>query len=648
MKKITLKNIKIESWRGQYYNIDFTGNSIIYGANKTGKSTIKDSFLWVLTGFDSNNRSNFNLFDNKREYTASDNPVASVELVLEIDGNVYNFKRTAQIGFVRRRESGDYERKGVDNYKFYLDSIELSSGEYKSRIRDLICDNEVLRIILDIKYFLSLDWTKQREFLGKMAGNIERSDYIGNYDELFSQLERYSLAELKARVSTNIKPLKDSLDSLPLTIKALSENLPDITECIDAESRVTLLKKEIDVIDNELQGVSDSIKPYIDKRNDEQRKIEELKRDLSKKKSGFDVEQRILPEKLKREKKEIESLNREMLRQKEWNLSNISSIKERIRYLQKEVNSCSAKRENLLEKRDAISSIVFDQNTCNYCGQELPYEKIEELKKAFFEERDIEKKNIIAEGKRNNEIKENYQNEILELEKKLSGISTDFELKSTDEIDQKIIEAESNILKFEDTDYYIDAMRTISDLESNLTVIPKQDNGLLLQRKREIMIQIEEESKKIAILGEREKQEKKIDTYRKQLTDTSQALAEQERIKKQIKDYEEEKANIVSKKVNKYFERCRISMMSQDKSGEWIPNCVIKGKDGTEYSTCNGAEKILLGIDVSNAFCKFFEVSLPVFVDDVNLISDYGEVKTFNQSILLHVSDNDKILVKNG
>lgn len=648
MKYIKLKRIKIESWRGQSYDIEFNGNSIIYGANKAGKSTIKDSFLWVLTGFDSNNRANFNLFDNNREYTASDNPVASAELVLDIDGNEYNFKRTAQIGFVRRRESGDYERKGVDNYKFLLDSIELSSGEYKSRIRELICDNEILRIILDIRYFLSLDWTKQREYLGKMAGDIRRDDYIGNYDELFSQLERYSLSELKARVSTNIKPLKSSLDSLPLTIKALSENLPDITECIDSDLKIENLKKEIEVIDNDLQGLSDSIKPFIEKRNNELRKIDELKRDLKSKKTAFDIEQRMLPEKLKREKKEILSLNMETLRQKEWNLSNISSLKERIEYLKKEIDSCSVKRENLLRKRDEISSIVFDQNTCKYCGQELPYEKIEELKKAFFEEKDIEKKNIIFEGKRNNEIREKYQDEILELEKKISSINTDFVLKSTEEIDRKINDAESGILKFENTDYYKDTLQNISDLESRLTVIPTQDNGLLLIRKREIMLEIEAESKKIAILDERKKQEIKIETYRKQLTDTSQALAAQERIKKQIKDYEEEKANIVSKRVNKYFERCNISMMTQDKSGEWIPNCVIRGKDGTEYSTCNGAEKILLGIDVSNAFCKFFEVSLPLFIDDVNLISDYGELKTFNQYILLHVADNDKLVIKNG
>ena len=49
-------------------------------------------------------------------------------------------------------------------------------------------------------------------------------------------------------------------------------------------------------------------------------------------------------------------------------------------------------------------------------------------------------------------------------------------------------------------------------------------------------------------------------------------------------------------------------------------------------------------IDIANAFADFFNVSLPLFVDDMNLIDSSNEIKTCHQLIELIVNDSDNEL----
>ena len=53
MKKVILKKMTLNNWRGQSTEVIFGKNiTDIYGRNKTGKSTLFNAFYWVFTGFD--------------------------------------------------------------------------------------------------------------------------------------------------------------------------------------------------------------------------------------------------------------------------------------------------------------------------------------------------------------------------------------------------------------------------------------------------------------------------------------------------------------------------------------------------------------------------------------------------------------------
>ncbi len=66
MKTITLKKLSIQDWRGQNRVINFSSSTEIKGRNKSGKSTVFNAFLWLMTGADAEDRVNYKLFNEKK------------------------------------------------------------------------------------------------------------------------------------------------------------------------------------------------------------------------------------------------------------------------------------------------------------------------------------------------------------------------------------------------------------------------------------------------------------------------------------------------------------------------------------------------------------------------------------------------------
>lgn len=649
MKLIELKRLTLSNWRGQSRKVDFEGRTDVYGKNKTGKSSLKDAFLWLLTGYDSNNRMNFNLFDNNMEYTAENNPEASVEGVFLINDNEYSFKRTAKMGFVRKRGNKEYERKGTDDYKFLMDGIEMSATEYRTRINELFAEQNVLRIMLDTTYFLGMEWKDQRTYLSLMSGEIKKEDYKGKYDTLFEKLDKYTMEEIKSQIATICDPIKAQLKSFPLTIQTLEENLPDISKVEEAKKNIENDKIQIKEIEDMMNGTAESIKPFIDKRNKEMLEISTKKNELINRKKAFEEEQKAPIEIARKNLDNISAKNEEIKAHNDKIERDRNRYETQIKTFEEYVKQCEQRRTALLAEKNEEKEKLFGEDTCPVCGQSYPESKLGELRASFEEKKKNRLETIIAQGKANNSRKDSFLKSIQELKEEINSLPEPQGLHSVIEAVEELRKAEENWKRFEDTEEYASLMEEIHNMEENLTVIPEQDNAEMISMKETFMKHIEEESKILGLVDERKKQEQKIENLKKDQRAAAEKLAEQEQLDYEIKEYEEERAKIVSDRVNRYFKRCHITMMSQDKSGKWIPNCVITALDGANSATSNGAERILLGVDISNAFAEYFGISLPLFVDDVNLINDvHAAIQTKHQLISLIVSEDESLIVKSN
>lgn len=112
------------------------------------------------------------------------------------------------------------------------------------------------------------------------------------------------------------------------------------------------------------------------------------------------------------------------------------------------------------------------------------------------------------------------------------------------------------------------------------------------------------------------------------------------------KEYRQERADIISSRVNGRLNDCQIDMWSAQKDGSIVPDVVLKGKDGVRYSTTNFSDKIKIGIDLQFLFMEHYDVLLPVFIDEVSVFDSENIPSLDCQTIYLKASDCKELTVE--
>lgn len=645
MKTITLKKLTLQDWRAQNKVVEFTDNTEIRGYNKSGKSSVYNGFLWLLTGCDDMDRSNYNLFDNTIVQTHDTSKVASVEGIFEIDGVEYTLKRTAEIGWTRKKGHDEWERKGSDNYKFYIDHIERNAGDYKKAIEDLFAPIDKLKIMLNLQYFLKMDYKEMRKHLQDMVGEISMDDFKGDYSDILNDLRKYSPEEVKVSYKARIKPLKENVGQhgddgkLGIEISTLQSNLPKIEDLDEVQQEIDDAKSQIEMIDKQLLGSSESLQKFIDKRNEELAKIGELESEYNKHKIEYEANYRNEKSNINEEISKIAFINTEISRENEKNKQTIANAKESLKLVNIKLKKLNEYREQLLKQNEEVKSMQFTDDTCAFCGQKLPEGKLEEAKARFNANKDAKHKSIVAEGKANNLRIEQCKKEIEELQAVIEKGYEEKPLKDKSELEAKLKNLEDEFVPYEQTIEGKEKMDVISNMKSNLTVIPTQDNAALLNMKKSLMQDIETLSKKLGLKDEYDKQMEVIKRKQKELKDSAVELAKLEGMLSKVNAYEREKASIISDRVNGKFDYIQVEMTEVNKSGELVDTCKILDADGVSASSTNFASQVRCGIDISTAFCKFYGIKTPLFIDFAESICEDNYPDTDRQTIKLIVND---------
>lgn len=639
MKQVTIKKIMLENWRAQNRVVEFGQTNEIRGRNKEGKSSIMNAFLWLITGYDEMDRANYQIFDNTVEQTYDNAKPASVEAVLDIDGYEYTFKKTAKQGWSRPRGKSEYERKGTDDYTFYTDGIEVSATQYKSQIESLLAPIDKLKIMLNLRYFLMLDWKEMRKKLEAMVGEIASSDFKGDYGIIMQELIKHTPDELKSLYKSQMKPIKASIDSLPVTIETMQNNLPNLTEVEKARKAIDEAKQQIADIDEKIIGAGDFAKPYIDKRNAELAEISKLQEEYNKAQSVYLSNFNDEVEKIQKEIRDVDSYNADIDKEKEKAESDKENAKKELVKMQDLLAGLQKRHKELSEQNKECKARIFTGDKCAYCGQELPEDKLEEARKRFNEQKEKDHDYIVEQGKSNKDYMERTLKCIDNLKAEIEKPLEILDKKSKDDLENELDDLRKAFVPYNKTTEGAANLSVIEEKQANLTVIPQQDNSSLLNMKRELLDEIETNSKKLGLKDEYDKQVEKIKGLQEELKNNSIELVKLEGKLAKVKEYEEEKSKIISDRVNGKFEYVQIEMSETNKSGDIIPACVVKDNKGVNALVTNNASKVLCGIDIALAFQKFYGINLPVFVDNAESINSENFPGINNQVIKLIVDE---------
>lgn len=638
-RKVTLKKLSLENFKGRTMSFDFSdGRVVMRGTNEAGKSTVTNAFFWLLMGVDAQDRTNYDLYDTTLEFTPENAIPAIVEGVFDIDGIEYVFKRQAKQKWVRPRGKSEYIKDKSDEYTFYVDGLAVSANVYKERIEGILAPIDKLKLMLNVRYYQTLDWKKLRKHFSDMVGIIDESELQGDYSSIAGLMEKYgSIDDVKEKLRQEINPKKKINDSIESEIKGMRNMLPSLDGVAEAEIERDKLYSQIAQIDIKILGLGDANKPYVEKRNAELKAIADKKSVLEIECKDWNLAQSDKLCEIHDKIDNIQKQNREIKAENDkWSQQRLNLERD----IERDTQHLAFLEEELLRLRDENAKIkarTFDENqVCQSCGQPLPYDKVAEIKEKFFTQRESDHKAVVERGLKVKEQVESLQKSISEKKSQKGEIPDAKPLLNADDLHAQLVLAENSIVPFEQSKTYALLSQEIADMESKLTVIPEVDSTGLVAEKKRLNAEIAELNGIISRKAERERGEARIEEKEKERSKVGVELARLEGLFDKCVEREREWASIVRDRANKHLCYSHVEMTEFTKAGELVDICTLTAR-GVSSGSQNNATQILIGMDLAQAFQINAGLNLPIFVDNAEGIVDSNLPPMANQHFLMYV-----------
>ena len=338
----------------------------------------------------------------------------------------------------------------------------------------------------------------------------------------------------------------------------------------------------------------------------------------------------------------------------------MNRIAQKIRQTEQDIASLSARIEGLEKrkaelvekwtKRNGDTPLFSDSFACPTCKRDLEASDVEAKKASLSAEFNRQKvAELEAITKEGTEVKRSIDsalNNKADAEKLISSLNEDLrtakrtveEAKSAVSEDKTIDVAE--ILK--SSDAYTQTLSKIAELEAFLSLgVREPDHSHLLNSRALFQKSADDIKSSIAIQKQRESQLKRLSELEARERELSQLIADQERVIDTVLAFEKARIEMVEENVNGLFSLVRFKMYNRLINGGEEPTCEAM-VNGVPFSDANHAAQINAGIDIVNAFSRFYNVSAPVFIDNAEAVT--WLLPTDSQTIRLVVSEGDKSL----
>lgn len=653
MKEIKLQKIQLSNFKSLNIEVEFNdGATRISGKNGIGKTSIASAFYWLLSSYTSPYvPKNFALFDDRVELT-HETPLAKVKAWLKVGEYDYTIEKTAEAKFTRSKGSSEWVKASSDNYTVYIDEIETSATHYNEWIEANICPVAMLPYLLNGEFFTALiddNKNKAREILSSLVGEVKAEDFKGDYSSIKELMERYSASDIVEMSKKKKKPLEDRQNIIPLEIDRKEARLAELRamDFTATENEIARVREEIDAIDGLLLGNADAVKPILEHNREIENKVANKRLSLMNGRLTYKEGQNARTSEIKAKIAEIKRYNESMDRGNATIIRDFEEKKENKEALSKRYETLKDYLDTLRNKKNEIKCRVFTEDHCPYCGAELDPMELEAKKIAFNEAKERELKAIIEEGKLRKEELDKLKDKISDLEKEIEKGYTLIEKKDLTPYEEALAKIEASFVPYEETDEFKQINAEIDALMSEIKEIPSNDNEALTSRKKALIDEFSELSKKLGLKDEIGKEEKDIEGLREELRSVSNAIAELEGMIFKCTEWIQERNEIVSHRINDKLSKSKIEMWSKQKNGDLVPDLVLCNHKGVKFNSTNFANRIEIQLDLQLMFQRLFEVTLPIFIDESAVFSP-SNLPVFDdrQTIYLLASDENYLKVE--
>lgn len=670
--KIKLKSISMENFRGVHDKcINFGERTLIKGRNRSGKTTIINAFTYLLFDKDMNGDSITDVRPHDKNGIDVDHVEVSVTAVIDVDGK----EITLQKKQVQKWKNDVLQ--GNDNL-YYINEIPKKLKEYKEYISENISNEETLLFCICISSFFRLDNKKRRQKLLDLVGDVSNADVLASdekYAGLESILSNGMIDELIKRQNDRIKKFEKEKDDIPARIDEVSKQKVDIdmAEWELAKADCTRKIVECDAkIKDAGKAVGDLMSEEMQLQFEMSGIMQTMNRDIYNKRSTLQLAIIQYENSEPEGKQDILDVQKRIDKNKAEIIS-LESKKPEINAKYKE------NQEKVFDETPYLfdeSKWVFDENStvCSMCGQTLPADKIEALKAEFEERRNLAIK--ISDDRLNSardrfiKDKEGVKHDLLvnaeEIKKRISELTAENE-----DLQKQIADLQEQEKRA--TDRKAELEKQLSELPTEADYTQNAEYVKLKARHDEVVAEIEKlksvddktsqyESKKAELQEELDKAnemlikaqrnvevDERISELTEQLRNIEQLKANEERTKYLLEEFNKVKMEMLTEKVNKYFEICQFKLFEQNVTNDGCKNICDIIVGGTNYErSLNGGDRLLANVDLLVGFQKMVGMSAPIFLDEAGVIDDDRLPHTSQQLILLIKSEDKELVVANG
>jgi len=637
---IKLKTFTIENFKGiKKFSMDFEGKNVnVYGDNATGKTTLVDAFQWVLFDKDSLGNSKFGIkpIDVRTEKEIH-HLETIVEVVLDLGGEEINLKKVFKEKWINQRGQANKEFSGHTT-DYFIDGVKKRKTDYVNKVNEIV-DEEVFKMITNVLHFnQNLDWKTRRNIILSLSPDLPIAEVIKYKPELKhikKELEKRDVEDLISIYKAEKKKQNDLLNEIPIRIDELLKN--DFEELKDfdldnTKSRIKYLNEKLDDIRSKKS--ESNVKSQILNLEAEIKNLLADKRELENFKSGKQEKLDAIVEEGKELKNKIDDLKAEIRR-----------LESDIEFEKNNEKSLLTKKEKLYEEYDLEKVKEFQDDNCAYCGQALPEEEQERLRKKFNSKKVETLEDIKREGLEIN----NKVGEIQEKQKELEN-------------ENENLSAELNHLENQRKEKLVEYEKVFDTTEENPNLEKIKNIDAKVEKLQETLNSFKDKDK----VNPFEEQELKINEELSELNRLNSLHEQQIEIEKRVAELEKQKkeaasnyslannklvlcelfvvakAELLEKTINDNFELVKFKMFEKQVNGGINETCVAT-VNGVDFNDLNNAMKVNAGLDIIKALQKVYEVKAPIFIDNAESVVKYLDMPD-TQFIKLYVSGADEKL----
>lgn len=629
-----LKSLHGENFKGiKSIDIKFGEKKTkISGQNASGKTTIFDMFAWLLFNKNSAGEEKFNVRPLDKDGHRIDNVEIKVVGVIDVDGKEVELSKVQKQNWVKKRGTNTVSLQGNPN-SYEIDGYPKSEAEFKAYVSGLAQSEEMFKMLTNPQYFSSLKWKEQRDILMKLVAevsDVELAQTDAKYTPLIGELEKApSTDDIRAKFSKALSEWKKKQAEIPVRIDEAEKSKVDV-DVAEQELLKADLERKIEAVDDRMENAGTEIDRLRGKEM-------QLQFDMS----GI---MQVMNDELSAKRRGLDSAKDDATREFNDLHNQIQSAENQIKANEKTIFDTDAERKNLGVEYNAEfskafdetpylfdeSKWVFDENStvCSLCGQQLPANKIEQLKadiERLTKENAKLQEDIVALKEQESKAlaKQNdYAKQLSEIPAEADYSQNEEYVKLKTEHD-KIL---ADIAKLESEG----ADKVVTDLKAE---------------KADLQSQLDEVNKVIAQAANNVAIDDRIETLRDEQKEIGQKVADQEQMLYLLEEFIRFKLNKVSESINSHFKTVNFKFFEMQLNGG-MKDCCECTVNGVPYSNLNSGHRIVAGLDIIRSLSELYGVSVPIFVDNAESLNEFNVPDMDAQLILLSVSEDKQLKVE--